>query len=187
MIKVNLLRDGASGMHGMHKSPAVSKRGLIYAAILLLAAGAMAVWGYHLHRQIIASVEIRNRLRIKEMHLSKLKKEIERHQKMKQMHQDRIEGIEQLKESRTGPVLLLNTVLQSIPQEGNLWLTALAQTSDHVEIAGFAQTTDVIPDLMSNLIDSGIFDTVDLEEIENRKGDSKFSLLCRGIKKTRGE
>jgi len=109
---------------------------------------------------------------------------LKKYQKMKELYQGRVDAIEQLRESQAGPLLLLNTVLLSIPQNGNLWLVSLSQKSNGVKIAGFAQRTEAIPDLMSNLIASGIFESVDLEEIESQKEASKFSLVCRSIKKT---
>jgi type IV pilus assembly protein PilN len=187
MIRVNLLKDQTAAVHKTSASPAVSQLGPVYAAILLLATGTMAAWSCYIHRQITAAGKKRTCLRIKDSHLQKQRKEIEKYQEIYQLHQSRIDVIEQLKEGQTGPVLLLNTVIQSIPRNTSLWLTSLTQKSDSIKIAGFAQQTEVIPDLMSNLIDSGIFDAVDLEEIESRKGISKFSLLCRSVGKTTGE
>ena len=187
MIKINLLTDNAALVRKTHAAPALSRMGLIYFAILLLAAGGMGTWSFHIHRQVTALFEKRASLRIREDHLSKLKKEIEEHQKAIQQHQNRIDAIEQLKESQTGPLILLNTVIRSIPQNANLWLTSLTQKSGNTRMEGFAQQTEVIPDLMSNLLDSGIFETVDLEEIESQKGISKFSLVCKSSRKTSGD
>jgi Tfp pilus assembly protein PilN len=183
MIKVNLLRDQTAGVHKTFASPAMSPMGLIYGAILLLATGAMGTWSFYIHRQVTAAVEKRTNLRTREARLHGVQKEIEKYQKMSHLLQSRIDVIEELKESQTGPVLLLNTVIQSIPPNANLWLTSLTQNSNNIKISGFAQQTEVIPDLMNNLLGSGIFDAVDLEEIESREGASKFSLLCRSIMK----
>jgi Tfp pilus assembly protein PilN len=97
------------------------------------------------------------------------------YEKLKQLRQSRIDVIEKLKENQTGPVLLLNSVIQSIPRDGVLWLTAMTQKSDKIKIVGFTQQTEVIPDFMSNLTASGIFKSVDLEMIDSQKEASKFS------------
>jgi Tfp pilus assembly protein PilN len=183
MIKVNLLKDQTADVHMTFASPTMSLMGPIYGAILLLAMGAMGTWSYYIHQQLTDAVEKRTSLRTGEARLHGVKKEIEKYQKMRQLLKNRIDVIKQLKESQAGPVLLLNTVLQSIPPNANLWLTSLTQKSNDIKIVGFAQQTEVIPDLMNNLLDSGIFDAVDLEEIESREGASKFSLLCRSIMK----
>jgi Tfp pilus assembly protein PilN len=102
---------------------------------------------------------------------------------MKQLRQSRIEVIEKLKEFQTGPVLLLNHVIHSIPANANLWLTAMDQKGDRVQIVGFAQRSEAIPDFMSSLAASGYFESVDLELIEEQKDAAKFSLLCVSTQK----
>jgi len=187
MIKVNLLRDQTAHVRKTFPVPTVSGMGLAYVAVFLFAAGAMSTWSHYIHRQVTAAIEKRANLHIEEARLQKLQKEIEKLQEMKQLHQGRIDVIEQLKESQTGPVLLLNTIIHNIPQNGNLWLISLTQKSDNIKIVGFAQRTEVILDFVSNLASSGIFDSVDIEEIEDQKEASKFSLFCRSIKKTKAE
>ncbi len=187
MIRVNLLIDQTVGARKVFPAPTVSRMGLAYIAIFLLAAGAMGAWRYYIRLQIAAAVEKRANLHIKEANLQKLQKEIENYQEMKQLYQNRIDLIERLKKNQAGPVLLLNAIGQSIPQNKNLWLIDLEQTPDTIGIVGFAQETGAIPDLMSNLLASGIFDAVELQEIEIQKEASKFSLLCKRIRETQLE
>jgi type IV pilus assembly protein PilN len=187
MIKVNLLRDQTVRVRKPSLKPTVSRLGLIFLAIFLLAAGAMGTWAYYLHRQIAVGAERRGKLQIEEARLQNLKKEIDKFEKLKQQRQDRIDVIEKLKEGQTGPVLLLNTVIHSIPRDGVLWLTSLTQKADRIQIVGYTQHTEAIPDLMSNLTASGIFGSVDLELIESQKDASRFSLLCTSNKKPQAE
>ncbi len=187
MIKVNLLRDQTSRVRRNFVKPTVSRTGLIFAAIFIVVAGGIAAWWLYLDRQIQSYTEERNELRIREARLQSLNKEIEKFKQMKQLRLDRINVIEQLKEAQTGPVMLLNHVLQSIPQNGLLWLTQLTQKEDQVKIIGFALQTETIPDFMSNLSANGYFQTVDLESIESQKEASKFSLLCLSAKKRQAE
>jgi Tfp pilus assembly protein PilN len=179
MIKVNLLRDQAGrARKPTYVKPTVSRTGLILAAIFLLAAGGMGGWYFYISNQVKTFTEKRDKLRIEEARMQALKKEIVKFEQMKQLRQSRIDVIEKLKEAQTGPVLLLNQVLQSIPRDGVLWLTSLIQKDDRIKIVGFAQNTEAIPDFMSNLTASGIFQSVDLEQIESQKDASKFSLIC---------
>jgi Tfp pilus assembly protein PilN len=183
MIKVNLLRDQPARMRKQtFVKPTVSRMGLILTAIFLLVAGGMGSWYFYINNQVKTFTEKRNKLRIEEARLQALKKEIEKFEKMKRLRQSRIDVIEKLKEDQTGPVLLLNNVLQSIPQDGVMWLTSLTQKDDRIKIVGFAQNTEAIPDFMSNLTASGIFQVVDLEGIESQKDASKFSLICTSAK-----
>ncbi len=187
MIKVNLLRDQTARVRKTFVKPTVSRIGLIFLAIFLLAGGTMGGWTYYVQQKITAGTERREKLRVEEARLKTLKKEIVKFEKLKKQRQSRIDVIEKLKDDQTGPVLLLNTVIQSIPRDGVLWLTSLSQKADRIKIVGFTQHTEVIPDLMSNLAASGIFKTVDLESIESQKEASKFSLLCTSIKKPQAE
>jgi Tfp pilus assembly protein PilN len=187
MIKVNLLKDQTAPVRKTFVKPTVSRIGLIFCAIFLLAAAAMGTWSYYIHQQVQTGREKVKRLRIEEARLQELKQEIDKYEKMKQLRQSRIDVIEKLKENQTGPVLLLNSVIQSIPRDGVLWLTSLTQKSDRIKIVGYTQQTEVIPDFMSNLTASGIFKSVDLELIESDKEASKFSLACTSMTKPQAE
>jgi Tfp pilus assembly protein PilN len=187
MIKVNLLRDQTARVRKTFSGPTISRTGLIFVAILLLASAGMGTWWYSVKQEVRTCTEKRKRLRIEEQRLQSLKKEIEKFEKLKQMRQSRIDIIEKLKENQTGPVLLLNTVIQSIPSDGTMWLTSLAQKDDLIRLVGFTPNTDVIPDFINNLAASGYFKTVDLEQIESQKEASKFSLVCTSGKKHQAE
>jgi Tfp pilus assembly protein PilN len=138
-------------------------------------------------QQIQTDTEKVQKLRVEEARLQELKKEIDKYETMKKLRQSRIDVIEKLKENQTGPVLLLNSVIQSIPRDGILWLTSLSQKSDKIKIVGYTQQTDMIPDFMSNLTASGIFKSVDLESIESDKEASRFSLICTSPTKSQAE
>ncbi len=187
MIKVNLLKDQTARVRRNFAKPTVSRTGLILAAIFVVVAGVMGGWWLYLTKQIKDGTELRDKLRIEEARLQALKTEIVRFEKMTQLRQSRIDVIEKLKEAQTGPVSLLNLVMQSIPQDGSMWLTNLTQKEDQVRIVGLAQRTEAIPDFMSNLAADGFFQTVDLESIESQKEASKFSLLCLSAKSKRAE
>jgi Tfp pilus assembly protein PilN len=101
--------------------------------------------------------------------------------------QGRIEVIEKLKEFQTGPVQLLNHVIQCIPRDGTLWLSILDQKGDRIQIKGSTLRNEAIPDFMTNLTTTGFFKSVDLESIEGDKEASKFSLICVTTKKLPSE
>ena len=188
MIKVNLLKDQtAQTRKKTFVKPTVSRIGLIFCAIFVLAAAAMGAWTISIRHQVQTGIEKRDVLRIEEARLQTLKREIEKYEKLKELRQSRINIIESLKENQKGPVLLLNNVIQSIPRDGVLWLTSVVQKSDQIKIVGFTQHPEVIPDFMSNLAASGGFQSVDLELIERQKEASKFSLICTSITKPQAE
>ncbi len=78
-------------------------------------------------------------------------------------------------------------MIQSIPRDGDLWLTSLSQKSGIVKVVGSTAAPNVIPQLMSNLKASGIFASVDLELIERQEDSSRFSLICTSVKQPQAE
>jgi Tfp pilus assembly protein PilN len=161
--------------------------GLIFLAIFLLSAGAMALWTHSIDQQIAERTATRIDLRKADNALKALNAEIEKFAKLKSQLEERTRAIDQLQEERSGPVLLLNTVIRSIPQNTDLWLSSLTQKSEIIKIIGNTSQAEVIPDLMNNLAASGIFASVDLELIERNNDISKFSLVCISAKKQPAE
>jgi Tfp pilus assembly protein PilN len=187
MIKVNLLKDQTVRVRKSFAKSNVSRIGLVYIAIFLVVAGAMTAWYLYLNQQISTQTARQVKLREAEASLQKLKLEVDRYETLKQKRQSRIDLIEKLKENQSGPVLLLNTVIQSIPQNGNFWLTSLAQKAGNIELIGLTRSPKAIPDLLKNLASSGIFSSVDLEVIERQDDDSKFSIICTSTKNPKAE
>jgi Tfp pilus assembly protein PilN len=187
MIKVNLLRDQTGRVHKTSIRPTVSWLGLVYLAVFLLAAGSMATWTYFIKRQIASGAERRDQLQKQHDQLMELQKKCAAYDKLKQQRMERIKTIEQLQEGKSGPVLMLNAVIRSIPPNADLYLTSLSQKSDIMKILGYTQHAQVIPDLMTNLAASGFFSSVDLELIERKDDTSKFSLICTSVKKPQAE
>jgi len=178
MIKVNLITDQTLRSRKLSVAPTVSRMGLVFAAVLLLTGTALAAYWFTLSREITGLTVTRDELRAESLRLAELRKKLFEFEKLKQVRESRIEVIEKLKDFQTGPVLLLNHVIHSIPQDAQLWLTGLDQKGEKVQIAGYAVRSDVIPDFMVNLSSNGIFKSVELELIQEDKEAAKFSLVC---------
>ena len=73
----------------------------------------------------------------------------------------------------------MNHVIRSIPRETSIWLNLLNQKGDQVQIKGYALKSESIPDFMTNLGRTGIFETVDLEVIEDDQDAQRFALRCK--------
>jgi Tfp pilus assembly protein PilN len=189
MIKVNLFRDKTQKIRKAAAKPAVSRTGLLMVVLLALPLGALGAWWYQIRADIQSLSETRTRLKAEDLRLQGLKKEITRYEALKGQLKSRIEVIERLKDSQSGPVLLLNHVIQSIPRATPLWLTALDQVGDRIQITGFTSRSEAIPDLISNLAAGGFFENVDLELIEDQKDQkdrrelAKFTLVCAAKRK----
>ncbi len=189
MIKVNLLRDQTARARRTVAAvkPEVSRTGLLLLAIFGVLVLGMGSYWYYLDSQITTLTDRRDKLRVENERLKGLKKEIEKFEKLKKLRQGRIDIIEKLKDSQTGPVMLLNHVIQSIPRDSSLWLTLLEQKGERIQIAGFSLRSESIPDFMTNLAHSGLFTSVDLELLEEEKEAARFSLVCMTKRKAAAE
>ena len=178
MIKVNLLKDPTARSHRTYVKPKMSRTGPALVAFVVLVAVGMGSWYFYKNNQKNKLTDTKHELMAQESRLQPYKDELARYEKEQLETQNRIKVIEQLKEKQTGPVLLMNHVLHSIPRNRLLWLTSLNQNDDRVQVVGYSQQIEAIPDFMTNLSKTGYFQNVDLVMIESQKDASKFSLLC---------
>ena len=178
MIKVNLLKDPTVRTHKTYVKPATARTGPWLVAFIVLVVAAMGSWYFFVNNQKKELTTQRDHLKAEEARLQALKVKLEKYEEDEKQMQSRITVIERLKEQQTGPVLLLNHVLHSIPRNQLLWLTSLTENDNSVKIVGLTQKIEAIPDFMTNLAETGFFRSVDLEMIESQDDASKFSLLC---------
>ncbi len=183
MIKVNLLGEQTIRVRPTTVKTAISRESLAIAAIFVVLVGGMGGWWYSIHRQVQSLTDSRDRLKLESTRLQALKKEADQFEKLKKARQSRVEVIQRLKEFQTGPVLLLNHLIQSMPTDSAMWLTLLDQKSDRIQIVGFVERPEAVPLFMNNLSASGFFKSVDLELLENDKEYAKFSLICTSSSK----
>lgn len=187
MIRVNLLKDPTARSRRTVVKPKMSSTVPVLVAFIVLVAAGMGGWYYYLNSQKNKLTERKHELVIQETRLNDLKSELAKYEKDKLDRQKRIEVIEELKERQTGPVQLMNHLLVSIPQNRLLWLTSVNQMDNRVQIVGYAQQIEAIPDFMTNLANGNFFKTVDLETIESSEDSSRFSLLCTSAQYKTGE
>jgi len=152
--------------------------------VLVLPLAAVGSWWYQLRGEVKSLTASRTRLRAEDARLQEVKKDIQRYEVLKGQYQSRIDVIERLKQSQSGPVLLMNNVIQSIPRSSSLWLTAMDQKGERIQITGYTKHSDVIPDLLTNLAASGYFENVDLELLEDPKDLAKFQLVLTAKRAT---
>jgi len=185
MIKVNPLKDHSAYVEKKQPiiaAPKVSWVGYAYIAAVIIT---ISVLGY---AWISSGGAIKNaaadnqRLEKELKEMEALRKQFVELEQKKQERQAKIAIIERLLESQKGPVKLLNVIIQSIPQDRDVWLTSLEQTVNGVKIKGQTRNPDMLPDFMDSLGKSGIFASVDIEQIERHDDTSNFSILCAGKK-----
>ena len=110
--------------------------------------------------------------------LEVVRAELEKHEELKQKLSGRISVIERLKTSQKGPVLLMNGVISSIPQNPTLWLSSLAQRENLVTIEGRAFDLDSVADFIARLDEIPLFKRVELNHLEEDESSVLFALSC---------
>jgi len=72
--------------------------------------------------------------------------------------------IDQLRASQNGPVLLLNTITQTVDSTDAVWLVKMSDDGKAISLDGTALSTTAVANLISNLRKSGYFKTIELKE-----------------------
>lgn len=183
MIKINVLKDHSAPAEKKQLGTSAKKIPWIV-VVYIVAIAALAAFGYlnwnnsgkALEKARTENMTLESQLSTMES-LSRQFVELE---EKKQERQSRINTINRLLDSQKGPVKLLNAVIQAIPQNREIWLTAMEQTVTGVKVTGETKTPEILPDFMENLEKSGIFASVDIEQIQRREDISNFSILCVG-------
>jgi len=185
MIKVNLLRDHAAPVQKKQKKQVSTESaktpplaGVLYAVIVI---ATVVILGYFWRDSgnAISEVSAQNQRLESDLNvMQELQRKFVELEQRKQEHLNKISIIERLMAAQKGPVRMLNAVIQSIPQNRDIWLTSLEQTDDGINLRGETRNPEVLPDFMINLSNSGFFTTVDIEQIERREEISNFSILC---------
>lgn len=176
MIRINLLRK--TSRKPVVWTPESSRFG-VYAAILLLAVVVgMAVWYGSLQAERAESFLYRDRLEQEALKLKVAKVKLEKREKLMKMLNDRIVVIERLRSNQRGPVLLMNGIISSIPEEPTLWLSSLVQSENTVTVEGRAFNMEAVADFIASLGKIAPFKQVDLHHLEEEKNSIQFALTC---------
>jgi Tfp pilus assembly protein PilN len=123
--------------------------------MLLLSAAAAGGWWYVLHHQRTA---LDTRIAASEAELDRLKaasKLVDQLTARKNELTDRLALIDRLRDSKRGPVDLLQTLSSSVPD--GLWLLEMKQSSTGVQVDGRAMSLTAVTDFAERMQNSGLF------------------------------
>ena len=96
--------------------------------------------------------------------LAGVKVEVEKAKQKKQELERQIQIIEALKERRTGPVNLLNTLVNTVELSEHLWLTSFVSKDNTISMNGVANSVNTVADFIANLKSSGRFKSVEIQQ-----------------------
>lgn len=166
MIRINLL-----GLKKEVKSaggPSVTLEGAKLVVMGLTITG-LALAGLAAHYFLLQSEE--NKLasdtkiaETEKARLSAVKAQYEQLDAAKKDLAHRIDNMEQLKRSQTGPVEMLTQLAGSVQASKMLWLTSFENTGDKLNLEGVAMSVNAVADFIQSLKRSGYFKNVEIKE-----------------------
>jgi Tfp pilus assembly protein PilN len=194
MIRINLL--GSPKPKGK-KSAALSMPSMdfgnlggpvVQVAVVLLIAGAVnAGYWYQLDREK-KSIEVEARLaEQKNRELADIKVRYMERQKQAEAYKRRVDVIDQLRNSQSGPVGLLSMIADTINGTEAVWLNSMQDQGASVAIDGTALSSDAVANLISNLQKTGFFRNIEIKESYQDEGIRdmqafQFTLTCEKAK-----
>jgi Tfp pilus assembly protein PilN len=132
--------------------------------VLLLAGALNLVYWYRLdkEKQGIATkmqvAEQRNR------ELADVKQRYLERQRQADSYKRRVDVIDQLRASQSGPVNLLNTIGDTINGTEAVWLNTMKDQGTSVDIEGMALSADAVASLIQNLQKTKYFKNIEIKE-----------------------
>jgi Tfp pilus assembly protein PilN len=171
MIRINLLgqprpknkRAAASAAAVMEMGEVGSPK-LKVVLVLTLAATLNLLYWYRLdkEKQHIAAKMVVAEQRNRE--LAEVKQRYLERQRQADSYKRRVDVIDQLRASQSGPVNLLNTIGDTINGTEAVWLSTMKDQGANVDIEGMALSTDAVAALILNLQKTGYFKNIEIKE-----------------------
>ncbi|HSY64044.1 MAG TPA: PilN domain-containing protein [Terriglobales bacterium] len=171
MIRINLLgqprpknkRAAASAAAVMEMGEVGSPKLKVVVVVLLVGVLNMAYW-YRLDKEkhsIAAKMQVaeqRNR------ELADVKARYLERQRQAESYKRRVDVIDKLRASQSGPVNLLNTIGDTINGTEAVWLNTMKDQGSSVDIEGMALSADAVAALILNLQKTGYFKNIEIKE-----------------------
>ncbi len=171
MIRINLLGLSKSkNKRGAPTSTAVMEVGdpgspKMKVLVVLVLAGLLNVgYWYRLDvvkRDIAAKMQVAEQ---KNRELADVKARYLERQRQAENYKRRVDVIDQLRASQSGPVNLLNMIGNTVNGTEAVWLNNMKDQGASVDIEGMALSTDAVANLMTNLQKTGFFKNIEIKE-----------------------
>ncbi len=156
MIRINLLAGERRASKKAAVPFLVAQRITIGCSLILVTAALFILWRYWAVRE--ASARVDREIAAAQQETSRLHSiilQVQQFEQRKAQLQQRVLLIEQLRNSQTGPVHMLDQISRALPPM--VWLTELKQTDDSVLIDGRSTGLTSVSDFVANLEVSGYF------------------------------
>jgi len=159
MIKINLLP-----VREARRRADLQQQGILLGVLLAVAIGGVGYAHYAKGQELD---RLRSRIAQTEKQIDRYGpqlEQVETFKKKKAEVQQKLEVIQGLERSRSGPVRILDELATKTPER--LWLTQLRAEGGRLEIEGMSLDNEVIAAFLTSLEESPYFDEVELEQTE---------------------
>lgn len=192
MIRINLLgKPKAKGKRAAASSAAMefesgsSQSSNLLAAVVVLAVVLGAIWWYQ--KQLTNEAHViqsqMQQAQMESQRLAQIKARYTERQKVHDEYEAHVKVIDSLRASQSGPVDLLTMVSSTVNGTDEVWLAGLNDGASSVSVEGVALSTNAVANLMTNLMKTGYFKSVEInntfqDEQEKKIQAFNFSLTC---------
>lgn len=172
MIKINLLETakgkgkrggGGPSMPSMEMGDMGSPKLKVLVVIVLAGLFNLGYW-YRLDHQAKAIAKQMKVAEEKNRELADVKARFLERQTQANNYKRRVDVIDGLRQSQTGPVNLLAMLGETVNNTEAVWLSKMDDTGPIVKLEGTALSTDAVANLIANLQKTGYFQTVEIDE-----------------------
>jgi len=196
MIRINLLGAPKPKSKRGSAVPAVSLEigqpgsPKVKILVLLVLAAAVNWWYWHeLDRQSQSLASRMQAAEQKNRELADVKARYLERQRQVESYKRRVDVIDQLRASQSGPVELLNTIADTVNGTEAVWLNSMKDLGTSVDIDGMALSADAVAGLITNLQKTGRFANIEIKEtyqdesVKNMQA-FEFTLTCEKARKS---
>ncbi len=179
MIKINLIAEAkstrSSGPKFNFDAPA-NMTNFLMAGVLTVSLLAAGGWWWIANGNV-KEWEQKNRDADAEIQrLQPILKEAERYERRKELLQNKIDLVTNLKRQQSVPVHIMDQISRNLPEF--LWLSSMTSTNNKINVKGSATTYNAVSNFYNNLATSGYFADVTLGKTSETKQGVSFSLTC---------
>jgi type IV pilus assembly protein PilN len=157
--------------------------------LIMVALVGVANWAYW-HQLDKQTQVIANNMKLAEQknhELADVKTRYMERQREADNYKRRVDVIDQLRSSQTGPVQLLDTIGNTINDTEAVWLDTMKDQGNSIEIEGMALSADGVASLIQNLQKTGYFRSIEIKETYQDESYKEmqafqFTLTCAKAK-----
>lgn len=185
MIRINLLTAGAAMRvaRPVSAAPASGLRNFLIFIVSALVAGGAVLGFYTIWSRDVARLQQDlKKEQLREAELRGVQEQNRRYQQQLQQLEVRINTIQTLQNSKSGPVAFMTALADVVNRTGDLYLFSVAPEGERLAIKGQSTTVESMAQFIAALKHSGSFQDVQLrqywEDDQQNRVAYKFNLDC---------